>query len=161
MKTLRELDRYRWSGHSVLMGYESRPWQASEEVLSYFGRSQRAARKKYRQFIFEGISMGRREDLIGGTKREGGEKEDQESRRRVDNRILGSSTFVEELLAEEEKVTQERLLFKRKRTNVEEFINLVGKKFGVTGEEIIGGVKGRKRVKPDPSFVIWGRGSWD
>ena len=59
VKTLRELDKYRWSGHSVLMGYESRPWQAGEEVLSYFGRRQGAARRKYRQFIFEGILIGK------------------------------------------------------------------------------------------------------
>jgi len=156
VKTLRGLDRYPWSGHSVLMGYESRPWQAREEALSYFGRSQRAARKKYRQFIFEGISMGRREELSGGSKRQGGEKEDGESRRRFDHRILGSSTFVEELLAEEDRVTQERLLFKRKRTNVEEFINLVGKKFGVTGEEIIGGSQGQKASKARSVFCYLG-----
>lgn len=156
VKTLRELDRYRWSGHSVLMGYENRPWQAREEVLSYFGRSQWAARKKYRQFIFEGISMGRREDLVGGTKRGGGEKQDRGSRRRFDNRILGSSTFIEELLAEEERVTQERLLFKRKRTNVEEFINLVGKKFGVTEEEIIGRSQERKASKARSVFCYLG-----
>jgi putative transposase len=156
VKTLRELDRYRWSGHSVLMGYESRPWQAREEVLSYFGRSQRVACKKYRQFIFEGIAVGRREDLVGGTKREGGGKRDREPQRRYDSRILGSSPFVEELLAEEERVTQERLLFKRKRTNVEEFINLVGKKFGVTGEEIIGGSQGQKASKARSVFCYLG-----
>jgi hypothetical protein len=66
------------------------------------------ARKKYRQFIFEGISMGRREELIGDVKRQRGEKKEQESRRRFDNRILSSSTFVEELLAEQERVIQER-----------------------------------------------------
>jgi hypothetical protein len=121
------------------MGYESRPWQAREEVLSYFSGRQGAARKKYRQFIFEGISTGRREELTGGAKRQGGQKGDRESRERCDSRILGSSTFVEELLAEEERVSQERVLFKKKRMNVGELINLVGKEFGVTGEEIIGG----------------------
>ena len=83
VKTLRELDRYRWSGHSVLMGYESRPWQAREEVLSYFSGRQGAARKKYRQFIFEGISTGRREELTGGAKRQGGQKGDREFERDV------------------------------------------------------------------------------
>lgn len=32
VKGMDELDRYRWSGHSVLMGYEKRPWQATEEI---------------------------------------------------------------------------------------------------------------------------------
>src|SRR4030042_4367030 len=112
VKILRELDRYRWSGHSVLMGNESRSWQAREEILSYFGRRQGVAQKKYCQFIFEGISMGRREELIGGGKRQDGKEKDLESRRRIDNRVLGSSSFVEEVLAEEERVIQERTLFK-------------------------------------------------
>jgi putative transposase len=156
VKTLRELDRYRWSGHSVLMGYESRPWQAREEVLSYFGRRQGAARRKYRQFILEGISMGRREDLIGGTKREGGEREEWESRRRFDSRILGSGTFVEELLAEEEKVIQGRMLFKRRRTNVQEFIDLIGKKFDVTREEMVGGSQRQTASKARSVFCYLG-----
>ncbi len=155
VKTLRELDRYRWSGHSVLMGYESRPWQAREEVLSQFGRRQGPARKKYRQFIFEGISMGRREDLIGG-KGEGGEKEERESRWRFDKRILGSSTFVEELLAEEQKVIQGRMLFKRKRTNVGEFIDVIGKKFGVTREEMVGGSQRQAASKARSVFCYLG-----
>ena len=83
--------------------------------------------------------MGRREELIGGAKRQGGEKKDQGSRRRIDNRILGNSKFVEELLAEEERMIQERVLFKRKRIDVGAFMNLVSKKLGVNREEIIGG----------------------
>jgi len=139
VRTLRELDRYRWSGHSVLMGYQSGPWQAREEVLSYFGRRQGPARRKYRQFIFEGISMGRREELAGGTKRPGGEKEDGESRRRFDSRILGSGAFVEELLAEEQKVIQARMLFRRRGANVEGLIDVIGKRFDVRREEMVGG----------------------
>jgi len=156
VKTMRELDRYRWSGHSVLMGYESRPWQAGEEVLSYFGRRQGAARRKYQRFISEEISMGRREELVGGTKREGVEREDGESRRRFDSRILGSGAFVEELLAEEDKVIQERKLFRRKRVNVEEFIDVIGKQFDVTREEIIGGSQGQKASKARSVFCYLG-----
>jgi hypothetical protein len=138
------------------MGYESRPWQASEEVLSYFGRSQRVARKKYRQFIFEGISMGRRGDLSGSAKREGRKKGEAESRRRFDNRILGSGTFVEDLLAEEEKVIRGRMLFKRKRTNAEEFIDVIGEKFDVTRQEMVGGSQRQAASKARSVFCYLG-----
>ena len=83
--------------------------------------------------------MDRREELIGGTTRQGGEEKDQGFRRRMGNRILGNSRFVEEVLAEEERGVQERALFKRKRMNVEVLMNLVSKKLGVNREEIIGG----------------------
>jgi putative transposase len=156
VRSMKELDRYRWSGHSVLMGYESRPWQARDEVLHYFGRRQGVARKKYRRFIFEGISMGRREELIGGVKRQGGEEKDQGFRRRIDNRILGNSRFVEELLAEEERVIQERALFKRKRIDVGALMNLVSKKLGVNSEEIIGGSQRQIAVTARSVFCYLG-----
>jgi putative transposase len=143
VKDMHALDRYRWSGHSVLMGYEDRPWQAIDEVLSYFGRRLGVARKKYRQFIFEGIPLGRRQELVGRAKRQPGQEGERVSRRRYDNRILGSDAFVEKLLTEEEGVIQERVLLKRKRIDVEELMNVIGKQFGVAKAEMLGGSQRR------------------
>jgi chromosomal replication initiation ATPase DnaA len=42
-------------------------------------------------------------------------------------------------LGEEERVIQVRVLFKRKRINVEALMSFIGKEFGVTREEIAGG----------------------
>src|SRR4030043_586400 len=41
-----ELDQYRWSGHSVLMGYEQRDWQAEEGGLSQFGGRKKDAKER-------------------------------------------------------------------------------------------------------------------
>lgn len=139
VRDIYELDRHRWCGHSVLMGKENRPWQAKEEVLSYFSQKKEVARRKYRQFVLEGIPLGRRGELTGGGVRQNGEKLERESLRRLDQRILGSGAFVEKLLSEEERWVRQRTLLKRKRINVEEFIGLISEKFGVTREEIIGG----------------------
>lgn len=63
VKDLRELNRYRWSGHSVLMGYEQRDWQAKKEVLSHFGRRKRYAPSEqfspvpFLQKLCSGINM--------------------------------------------------------------------------------------------------------
>jgi putative transposase len=143
VKDMQALDRYRWSGHSVLMGYEDRPWQAKDEVLSYFGRRQGVAKKKYRQFVFEGISIGRREEFMGGAKSPSWVEREGESRRRYDNRILGSEAFIERLLAEEENIIHERIMLQRKRVNVEELMHFIGQQFGVTKEEIRGGSQRR------------------
>ena len=56
-KQMDRLDRYRWCGHSVLMGYEKRDWQTTKGVLSIFGRKRSHARREYRQFVAEGISF--------------------------------------------------------------------------------------------------------
>jgi hypothetical protein len=36
VKILAQLDRYRWSGHSVLMGIIKHDWQDCDYVLRYF-----------------------------------------------------------------------------------------------------------------------------
>jgi hypothetical protein len=37
IKNMSELDKYRWSGHSVLMGRIKHEWQDRDYVLSWFG----------------------------------------------------------------------------------------------------------------------------
>lgn len=144
VKGIGELDRYRWCGHSVLMGYEERLWQATEEILSYFGRRRGVARKRYRQFVGEGIPLGRRAELTGGGSRGRGEKMEGERIGSSDPRVLGSGRFVERLLAEEEKVIRERNLLKRKKIGLEAFLAGVSRELGMTGEELTGG--GRRRA---------------
>jgi hypothetical protein len=61
-----ELDIYPWTGHAVIMGEHSHPWQDQDTVLAYFGTTERDARKRYRHFIEERILMGKRPDLTGG-----------------------------------------------------------------------------------------------
>ena len=66
VKDISKLDRYRWSGHSVLMGRIKHEWQDRDYVLSWFGEKEGKAKKAYRQYVKEGIALGRRPELIGG-----------------------------------------------------------------------------------------------
>lgn len=141
VKDMEGLDRYLWSGHSVLMGRVSRPWQASEEVLSYYGKREGVARRRYRQFVCDGIALGRRKEL--GTGKVGIDKGRGrgDRRREGDSRILGDSGFVQGVLAEAERLTREQL--RRKQVDVEGLLGFVGGELGVRREEILGG--GRRR----------------
>ncbi|MEA1990888.1 MAG: hypothetical protein U9N58_01635 [Thermodesulfobacteriota bacterium] len=56
VKSLSELDRYRWSGHSVLVGCRRRTWQDRDETLSPFGLKKREAVRRYREFIEDGFN---------------------------------------------------------------------------------------------------------
>jgi nicotinamide mononucleotide adenylyltransferase len=53
VQNLEELDRYRWSGHGVLIGNLQHDWQEKEYVLSQFGRKERQSVRAYRKFIEE------------------------------------------------------------------------------------------------------------
>jgi putative transposase len=57
--TLKGLDRYRYSGHSGLMGHRGNDWQAIDAVLRVFGKSLSMARRQYRLFVEQGIALGR------------------------------------------------------------------------------------------------------
>ena len=65
-KDLSALDTYPNTGHRMLMGKESQPWLDTEHVLKRFGRTAKAARRKYREFVSKGIPVGKRPYLVGG-----------------------------------------------------------------------------------------------
>ena len=106
---MEQLDRFPWSGHSVLLGTIRREWQETDYVLEQFGQAARAAIRAYRQFMAEGMGQGRRTDLIGGglIRSRGGWSQvlslrERKEREESDERILGSSDFVSGILREAE-----------------------------------------------------------
>ena len=66
VKDLKELGKYRWCGHSVLMGQAEAGFQDIEYVLNLFGQSENAARRAYESFVAQGVKHSRRPDLVGG-----------------------------------------------------------------------------------------------
>ena len=112
VETLAKLDRYKWSGHSVIMNRCQNEWQDRHYVLKWFGRKERDAKKSYKEFVEKGITLGKRPDLTGGglirsmggwsiVKAMGNSGLKEES----DARILGSGEFVSDLIKHaEEKV---------------------------------------------------------
>jgi hypothetical protein len=95
--SLDELDHYRWCGHAVLLGNSSFSGQDTNSILERFGNRLATAQQNYRQFVADGITEGRRDDLVGGgLKRSQGERKDNEYES-FDERILGGGDFVDEL----------------------------------------------------------------
>ena len=105
VKELKELNKYFLTGHSVLTSKFHHEWQDVDYVLRRFGKTAGEARKSYLAFVAKGLSMGQRPDLIGGgvLRTAGGWsalKASRDAGMRVmgDERILGSSNFVESVL---------------------------------------------------------------
>lgn len=101
---LSALDTFKYSGHSALMGKEARKWQDTKYVLGYFGKTVREARRGYRRYVEKGADQGRRPELVGGglIRSLGGWKAFKDKRKqgriKGDQRILGESEFVSEVL---------------------------------------------------------------
>ncbi|MFH1984600.1 MAG: transposase [Pseudomonadota bacterium] len=104
---LEELDRYEWSGHSVLMGKNAQPWMRINDVLKWFGKDVDTGRTNYRDFVISGVDQGRRPELVGGglIRSLGGWSAVKAMRKAggdelFDARILGDGDFVAQLMEE-------------------------------------------------------------
>jgi len=108
--SITKLDRYRWCGHSAILGRVQNDWQDKEYVLKWFGEKAVEAKRAYRQFVKNGMDQGHRSDLIGGglIRSQGGWAEVKDMirqgiREKSDERILGSGEFVQQLIQQSDE----------------------------------------------------------
>ena len=138
VEDLKELDKYLWTGHSAILGRRKNPLipsipdvskkkgietknkseislaeRTTQDVLLHFGETLKVARRRYRQFVKNGIDQGKRPELQGGgmVRSAGGEKggllgRKKEEREKGDARILGSGDFVNETLTQSETLLE-------------------------------------------------------
>ena len=154
VRTLKELERYPWTGHSVIAGIVKREWQDTEEILKYFGRRQKVAVKRYIAFVEEGDSQRNRPDLIGGglLRSVGGWSEVVSMRRRgmgmtSYERILGSGGFVERVIAETEAKERETLRLRGKVPELSALLREVAEREGMDEEDLRGARRARGVVR--------------
>jgi len=156
------LGYWAYSGHSGILGHKKNSWQDIDYVLGYFDRREKAAWKKYREFVEEGISQGKRPDLVGGglIRSLGGWKEAVRAmangvRLKGDERILGDSDFVLGVLKSSEEEMERRYRLKAAGYNLERVAGRVAEVFGVRAEDLW--VPGKyARVVPARSlFCYW------
>ena len=164
VEDLNSLDKYPWSGHSVLIGKQKNPLvpeippadeknkylaeKTVEDVLKHFGKRLKDARQNYHSFVEKGIKQGRREDLQGGglIRSSGSDKAGllgpkKEDREKADQRILGSGDFVSTTLQQSERILEKKYLPKRP---IEELIEFAAGRLGLKSELICSGSRKKK-----------------
>jgi REP element-mobilizing transposase RayT len=154
VEDLTALETYAFSGHSRLTGGILDDWQAVDSVLAHFGKQMKAARRHYRRFIQEGIAQGKREELTGGglLRSAGGWGALKSSRReghhlKGDERILGDSAFVEEVLDAAQEQLEHRYLLSATGVTFESIVERVAQHFDIPTESILAPGKQPLRVK--------------
>ena len=138
VKCLKELKHYRWCGHSVLMGKNDCEFQNTDYVLRIFGQSLRQARRAYKKFISSGIDQGRRPELVGGglLRSVGGWSalkgfRDIGVRIKGDERLLGSSDFVDRVLKQANEQLEEKYRLQTSVISLPELIENVANYFEI------------------------------
>jgi REP element-mobilizing transposase RayT len=148
VKTMEELDRYPWSGHSAIMDKKECPWLDENYVLLQFNDTKRKARKAYRQFVYEGIGMGRKPELTGGglVRSLGGWSQVQSAQGKgqkteYDERILGSGDFVTAIFKEAEDKQIRQFKIKRSGLTITGIIEKECKTARISEKELKNGSK--------------------
>ncbi len=151
---INELDRYEWCGHAAIMGKKSLGWQDVAYVLGWFGKTPKEAREAYREFVRQGISQGRRPELVGGglirsmggwsavkaLRASGGQEYEI-----GDERVLGSGDFVHALLQEADERIKRQLPLNERIEEARRRVDEVCRAEGIGEKELSSGSR-RRRV---------------
>jgi putative transposase len=154
------LDRYKYCGHSVLMGKRACDWQETKYVLSYFGQGQLNGRKNYHRYVREGLAKGRRPELVGGglIRSLGGWSKVKKLRRtgqdrmKGDERILGDNDFVMDVLSEANERMDRRYELKSRGYGIEKLEERVLEIYRIDRDELYS--KSRQKVRADARSVF-------
>jgi hypothetical protein len=162
VEDLAALDRYPYSGHRVLVGKSSLEWQDGQYILACFGGTAARARQRYREFMQEGVRQGRRPELTGGGLirslggwREANALRQQTGREKGDERILGTSAFVEQVLRIAEESLDRQQQFKVAGYGLETLAREVARLFAIEPGQIFSAGKARQISRARSLFCYW------
>ena len=159
---LKELDKYPYSGHCVLVGKKQARWQDSDYILAFFGTQIRNSRRRYREFVKKGVSDGRRPELVGGglIRSVGGWKMAKmvlkgQQRLKGDERILGDSDFVQKVLAECDENYDRKYRLRAKGIDITKLAKIVADMYELEPSQILSSVRYRTVVEARSIFCYW------
>jgi putative transposase len=139
----KDLSKYPYCGHSVLVGKLQNEFQDVEYVLNQFGNKLSEARHNYREFVRKRIELGNRPELVGGgvLRSSGGWgvlKAMSKARIHLkgDERILGESDFVKEVLSEQEEKFNRRYWLRAQGYDFEKVVKRVAEVVEIDEDEI-------------------------
>jgi hypothetical protein len=150
---LKQLSHYRWAGHSAIMGRVKRDWQDIKTITAYFGKGPHAV-EKYEQYVREGVSLGKRPELVGGglIRSLGGWSQVLSLRRKgvkvaSDERILGRDRFIRRLMSEAEEREKKTLRLGREVPDLLTLTKRVVRGEGIEESELRSGIRKRGVVR--------------
>ena len=156
------LDTYPFCGHSAIMGKAEHEWQDTDFVLALFDSMLATARSGYRQYVQDGIAMGRRKDLVGGglIRSHGGWAAVKALRaakayQKGDERILGDGDFVEEVLRRSEEKLERKFRLKAQGFDFDKVVERIAYLLDVSFAEVLASGKKRQTVMARSLLCFW------
>jgi len=131
--------------------------------MNYFGDTPRRARKGYCSYVEAGLDQGRRNELTGGglIRSLGGWAEVRkyglkgQEHIKSDERILGESDFVADILSQANEKFERNYELKRLGYDLDQVAARVAEIYGIEVEDIFLKGKQQKKVKARSLFCFW------
>ena len=162
VENIKKLDKHPWCGHSVLMNKTNHSWQNIDYIYSLFSDNKKSARTRYRVFVEKGIPEGNRPDLTGGglLRSIGGWavlKGFRKAGIRVkgDERILGDSDFVNNVLTSAEEKLELKYDLKNKGYDFNRIAERVAEVMATEIEQVTAFGKSPQTVKARSLLCFW------
>lgn len=156
------LDKYRFSGHSYLIGNYKNGWQSLDGVLALFSDRLSIARRRYRLYLKKGVDQGKKPELVGGglVRSIGGWAAVRSMRRegeflKSDERILGSSDFVDRVLAGAQEAMQNKYALAAEGVGFDHIVTAVSRLQSIQPQALAGPCKERRIVKARKLVCYW------
>jgi REP element-mobilizing transposase RayT len=163
VKELKELDKFPYCGHSVLMGKNKREWQDSDYILGFYNGKYSTARRRYREYVKKGIGDGRRSDLVGGglIRSAGGWSVVKAMRRGIermkgDERILGEGEFVEAVLKAAKENLKRKYQLEAQGYGFDWLVGRVARQCGIEPKDVLAPGKYARSVEARSLLCYWG-----
>ncbi len=162
VKDMTKLDEHPWCGHSVLMNKAKQTWQNINYVYELFAQKKGLARPRYRIFVEKGIAEGEHPALTGGglLRSIGGWTALKELRKagirvKGDERILGDSDFVKNVLKSAEEEFEEKYELKAKGYDFDRTARRVAEVLAMDIAQIMALGKSPQTVKARSLLCFW------
>jgi putative transposase len=162
VRNLSELGKYRYSGHSYVLGKRKNDWQDVNHVLRLFGAGKPKSQKRYGEYVKQGQREVQRLELSGGgpIRSAGGLPEFRRLRKsgrqpRGDERILGNSKFENQVLLSTERPSKRRRGSRSRGYDLDRLSIRVSALLNVKPKEIYSHRKHHESVKARSVFCYW------
>ena len=162
VQDIKQLERYPYCGHSVLMAKRKNDWQDTDKVLGMFGDKAGPARRTYRAFVEKGIPHGKRPDLTGGglVRSAGGWAAVKALKKakifqKSDERILGDGDFVERVLANANEAMERKYDLASRGFTLDKVAVRVAEVLGMKPEDVWAAGRYRHIVEARSLLCYW------
>jgi putative transposase len=161
VKTMRALADYPYVGHGGLLGKRTPAWQSVDEVLGYFARSEGTAKRRYVEFMRDGLSTIQTTQELGGGIAAENQAINQRPRRHgerdlYDGRVLGEGEFVQQVWQQADRREGILQQLKRKGWDLRRLATEVSRQEGIRERDLFSRSRRRTLSRAKAIFLYAG-----